>query len=172
MDAHEQWVDPWDWRSRCAELAGSGARMLDFLAAVDLPDAGREGMGEGGQIEVLAHLVDPDRRMRHMVRTRVPRAAPVLDSLVGVFAGAGWHEREAHEMLGVRFAGNDDLRPLLTTGSSDLPLRRTTPLPARVVTPWPGTADPQQASHGGAGRAAARPRTRLRPPGTPEEWQA
>jgi NADH-quinone oxidoreductase subunit C len=117
--------------------------------------------------------VDVDRGARHLVRTRVPRSDPVLDTLVGVFSGAGWHEREAHEMLGVRFRGNEDLRPLLTTGDMGFPLRRTTPLPARLQAPWPGVVDPADrapASAAGGGRGAARPRTRLSPPGIPAEW--
>jgi NADH-quinone oxidoreductase subunit C len=145
--------------------------MLDFLAAVDDPAA--------GQVEVVVHLVDVDARLRHLVRTRVDRAAPVLDSLVPVLPGAAWHEREAHEMVGVGFAGNDDLRPLLTTGDAGHPLRRTTPLVARVGTPWPGASDPADrpaeptaggAGGPGAGRIAARPRSRLAPPGIPAEW--
>ena len=140
--------------------------MLDFLAAIDEPGA--------GEVEVIVHLVDVQRAVRHLVRTRVPREAPVLDSLVTLLPGAGWHEREAHEMVGVRFAGNDDLRPLLSDGSAGHPLRRTTPLPARVQTPWPGAADPADrppaTAAGAPARVAARPRARLQPPGIPPEW--
>ena len=100
---------------------------------------------------------------------RVDRDAPVLDSLVGVYPGASWHEREVHEMFGVTFAGNPDLRPLLTTGDAGHPLRRTTPLPARVATPWPGAVEPSDRPAGD--RVAARPRSRPGPPGVPSEWQ-
>jgi NADH-quinone oxidoreductase subunit C len=162
----EEHVPAAAWRERCAELAAGGAAMLDFLTGVDDPAAGR--------IAVVAHVVDVAARRRVLLRTEVDRADPVLDSIVGVYAGAAWHERETHELLGVRFAGHPDLRPLLTTGAMGFPLRRTTPLPVRVATPWPGATDPADRPAQGAGRSsrvAARPRSRLAPPGVPAEWE-
>ncbi len=161
MRAHEHRVDPEQWESSCAGLAATGATMLDMLTAVDAPGNGR--------IEVVAHLVDVAGGARHLVWTAVNRDVPVLASLVGVYPGAAWHEREVHEMFGVTFAGNPDLRPLLTTGDAGHPLRRTTALPARIATPWPGAVEPSDRPAGG--RVAARPRTRPGPPGVPSEWQ-
>ncbi|MCU0302107.1 MAG: NADH-quinone oxidoreductase subunit C [Candidatus Nanopelagicales bacterium] len=167
MRCDELAVAATSWRATCAELAADGARMLDFLTCVDEPADAR--------IEVLAHLVDVPGRRRVLVRTTVDRADPELDSVVDVLPGAAWHEREAHEMFGVRFTGNPDLRPLLTTGAMGHPLRRTTPLPSRVQTPWPGASDPAERPPEGppvrpGGRVAARPRSRLAPPGVLPEW--
>jgi NADH:ubiquinone oxidoreductase subunit C len=167
MQSAEATVAAGAWLEQCVALAGDGHTMLDFLTAIDDPGAGR--------IEVLAHLVDVAGRRRVLVRTNIPREAPVLDSLVVELPGAAWHEREVHEMFGVRFAGNPDLRPLLTTGDMGLPLRRTTPLPARLQTPWPGAVDPADRPAatvpGSPGlRVAARPRSRLAAPGIPSEW--
>ena len=163
MDVHEHRVQPADWQLHCADLAAAGASMLDMLTAVDDPDAGR--------IEVVAHLVDVDARQRHLVWTGVDRTVAELASLVEVYPGASWHEREVHEMFGVTFVGNPDLRPLLTTGEATFPLRRTTALPARVATAWPGGAEPSDRP--APGRVAARPRPRSRPgpPGIPAQWQ-
>jgi len=161
VHAHEHRVDPAAWQSHCTGLAAAGATMLDMLTAVDDPGTGR--------IEVVVHLVDVPLRQRHLVWTAVPRDDPVLASLVAVYPGAAWHEREVHEMFGVTFAGNPDLRPLLTTGDAGHPLLRTTALPARVATPWPGAVEPSDRPAGG--RVAARARTRPAPPGVPSEWQ-
>lgn len=161
MRADEHRVAATEWLGHCTDLAAAGATMLDMLTAVDDPGAGR--------IEVVVHLVDVVGRARHLVWTAVDRGDPVLDSLVGVYPGAGWHEREVHEMFGVTFAGNPDLRPLLTTGDAAYPLRRSTPLPARIATPWPGAVEPSDRPAGG--RVAARPRTRPGAPGVPSEWQ-
>ena len=147
--------------AHCTDLAAAGATMLDMLTAVDDPSNGR--------LDVVAHLVDVPSRERHLVWTAVERGDPTLDSLVGVYPGAAWHEREVHEMFGVTFAGNLDLRPLLTTGDAGHPLRRTTALPARVATPWPGSVEPSDRPAGD--RVAARPRSRPGPPGIPTEWQ-
>ena len=165
MDVDEIEVAASDWRERAAALAAEGAVMLDFLTAVDDPGA--------GQIELVLHLVDVPGRRRCLVRTRISRAEPHVDSLVEVHPGAAWHEREVHEMFGVRFDGNPDLRPLLTDGTAGHPLLRTTPLPRRVGTPWPGAADPADrpaVRPGASGKVAARPRSRLQPPGIPPEW--
>ena len=161
MHAHDHRVDRSQWLVHCTELAARGATMLDMLTAVDDPG--------GGRIEVVAHLVDVVNRERHLVWTDVDRDDPVLDSLVRVHPGAAWHEREVHEMFGVTFAGNPDLRPLLTTGDAGHPLLRTTPLPARVATSWPGAFEPSDRPAGE--RVAARPRSRPGPPGVLPEWQ-
>jgi NADH-quinone oxidoreductase subunit C len=59
---------------------------------------------------------------------------PEMPSWVGLFAGANWHEREAWEMFGIRFAGHPDLRYLyLPTDFQGHPLRKDFPLLARMV---------------------------------------
>lgn len=164
MDVSEESLRTSQWHARCAELHASGARMLDFIAAVDDPTA--------GEIEVVAHLVDVARRHRHLLRVRVARDAPRVDSLVDLWPGAGWHEREAHELVGVEFVGNPDLRPLLTQGEFTYPLRRTTPLPRRVTTAWPGAVEPSDRPATGQARVAARSRATPTPPGVPPEWES
>ena len=170
MDVTERDVPAADWVDECAALVSQGATMLDFLTAVDDPRAGR--------ITLVVHLVDVAGRRRHLVSATVDRDSPVVDTLIHVCPGAGWHEREVHELFGVSFSGNHDLRPLLTTGEAGFPLRRTTPLPRRLASPWPGAVDPADrppAAVGGtarSGHSAARPRTRAVPPGVHPEWQS
>ncbi len=153
-------VEPVDWRDAISAAAESGASMLDLLGAVDDPDAGR--------IHVVAHLVDVESRRRLFVWTALDRSEPAMSSLIDLYPGAAWHEREIHEMFGVSFPGHADLRPLLTTGDMGHPLRRTTALAARVGTPWPGAVEPSDRP--AAGRVPARPRSRSGPPGVPEQW--
>ncbi len=65
-----------------------------------------------------------------------------IGSWVDTFPGAAWHEREVHEMFGISFAGNPDMRNLyLPTGFEGFPLRKDYPLMARLVKPWPGIVD-------------------------------
>jgi len=47
----------------------------------------------------------------HVLRSPVPSGA--IDTLVDLFAAAGWDEREAHDSYGLRFDGHEPLRPLL-----------------------------------------------------------
>ncbi len=192
MTVRQESVPAARWAARCRDLREAGATMFDFLTAVDHVDT--------GELEVIAHVVDIVARERWIVVTRVDRGLPELDSLAGLYLGADWHEREAAEMFGIMFLGHPDLRPLLTTGPVGHPLRRTTPLPVRVGTPWPGSTDPadsavrvrgaadaapardgdDQAAPAPSGsarpaapphqRVAARARTFARPPGVPPEW--
>jgi NADH-quinone oxidoreductase subunit C len=72
----------------------------------------------------------------------LPTEKPVIDSLVGVYAGADWHEREAAEMFGIDFTGHPNLSALyLPDAFEGNPLRKSFPLLSREVKPWPGKVD-------------------------------
>ncbi len=74
--------------------------------------------------------------------TDLPKEQPRIDSLVGVYAGANWHEREAHEMFGIDFVGHPNLIKLyLPDGFEGYPLQKSFPLLTREVKPWPGKVD-------------------------------
>lgn len=147
------------WRDSIGALRdAAGCTYLDWLSAVDEAPDGRR---------VLAHLVAlPDRPPgvdAVLVRTQLPVGRGRVDSLVPVFAGAAWHEREAAEMFGLEFAGGVDPEPLLLAEHFEgHPLRKDFVLASRVVTAWPGAKDP------GAGADSAPSRRRTRPPGVPE----
>ena len=125
---------------------------FDWLSGVDELDAG---------FAVVLHVFSVRHRHRALLRTRVPRDDARLDSLVGVFPGAAWHERETYEMFGVGFDGHPHLVPLLLPDGFDgHPLRKDFVLAARVAKEWPGAKEPGE-SHTGATRR------RMRPPGVP-----
>jgi NADH-quinone oxidoreductase subunit C len=126
---------------------------FDWLSAVDELDAG---------FDVVLSVYSATHRHRALLRTRVPRSQPRLDSLVPVFAGADWHERETHEMFGIEFSGHPGLAPLLLPpGFEGHPLRKDFVLAARVAKAWPGEKEP----------GGDRPRRRARPLGVPEDWE-
>ena len=65
-----------------------------------------------------------------------------LETIVAIFPGADWHERETHEMFGIGFDGHPYLVNLyLPSGFEGHPLRKDFPLLARHVKPWPGIVD-------------------------------
>jgi NADH-quinone oxidoreductase subunit C len=150
-------VAPEDWlvAVRVArDVAGCG--FFDWLTAVDEQERG---------FTVVMHLYSIEGRHHLLVRTLVPRDAPVLASATGMFRGADWAERETHEMFGVVFEGHPGLAPLLLPGGFEgHPLRKDFALAARAVQDWPGLKEP------GERQPSARSRRRFQPPGVPEGW--
>ncbi|MFI0907979.1 NADH-quinone oxidoreductase subunit C [Streptomyces sioyaensis] len=138
-----------------------GCSYFDWLSAVDEPGTG---------FRICAHLADvarPGTVRRLIVRTTVPHEAAALPTAVEVYAGAGWHERETHEMFGVDFTGHPHLVPLLLPDSFEgHPLRKDFVLAARVAKAWPGAKEPGEPEHGGPKRR------QMLPPGVPDpnEW--
>ncbi|WP_167365938.1 NADH-quinone oxidoreductase subunit C, partial [Streptomyces europaeiscabiei] len=139
-----------------------GCTYFDWLSAVDEPGTG---------FRVAAHVVALAPVRRLLVRTTVPHEAPVLPTAVDIYAGAAWHERETHEMFGVRFEGHPALDHLLLPETFEgHPLRKDFVLAARVAKAWPGAKEPGE-SAAGAGHGAPKRRQML-PPGVPDpnEW--
>lgn len=81
------------------------------------------------RFELNYHLLSIPRRDRVRLRTSVSLQHPVIDSLVPVWPGANWLEREIFDLFGIRFEGHPDLRRiLLPDGFEGAPLRRDFPV--------------------------------------------
>ncbi len=91
------------------------------VTAVDWP--GRER-----RFDVVYHLLSPKHNVRIRVKAQTDEAAPV-PSIIEVFPGADWFERETYDLYGIAFAGHPDMRRLLTDyGFDGHPLRKDFPL--------------------------------------------
>ena len=103
----------------------------------------RSGYAGGDtRIQVFARVVNSTTHIGLNVKADVADNAPAIDSLISIYAGANWHEREAHEMFGIDFIGHSDLRNMyLPIDFEGHPLRKDFPLLARMVKPWPGIVD-------------------------------
>jgi len=91
------------------------------ISAVDWPN--REQ-----RFDVAYHLLSP--RLNQRIRVKVPtdEVTPV-PSLVDIYAGANWYERETFDLYGVLFTGHPDMRRILTDyGFEGHPLRKDFPL--------------------------------------------
>ncbi|MDO9283851.1 MAG: NADH-quinone oxidoreductase subunit C [Aquabacterium sp.] len=85
-------------------------------------------MGQTPRFEVVHHFYSTTHKQRVRLKTRVPEAEPVVASLTPLYGSAAFMERECHDMYGIRFAGNLDLRPiLLYEGFVGHPLRKDYP---------------------------------------------
>ncbi len=93
-----------------------GAR-FNIASGVDTPK----------QIEILYHFSFDELALVVSIRTFVDKEKSEIDSLTPIMKGAGWIEREIHELFGVHFNGNPDLRHLLLPDDwpkDKFPLRR------------------------------------------------
>lgn len=95
-----------------------GFDMLLDVTAVDW-------LGQQPRFEVVWHFYSTKDFSRLRLKTRVPEAQPSVDSLRELYGSAAFMERECHDMFGIRFRGNPDLRPiLLYEGFVGHPLRK------------------------------------------------
>jgi NADH-quinone oxidoreductase subunit C len=77
------------------------------LAAADYPKETPPRM------EVVYHLYSYTHDHLFVLKAHTPREDAVVPSLEALYGVANWHEREAFDMYGIRFAGNSDLRRIL-----------------------------------------------------------
>ena len=81
---------------------------------------------------MVYNLLSVELNQRIRVKTQTDERTPVA-SATSVFPTAGWFEREAWDMYGIMFAGNPDLRRILTDyGFEGHPLRKDFPLTGYV----------------------------------------
>jgi NADH-quinone oxidoreductase subunit C len=80
-------------------------------------------------VELNYHLVSIPRREKVRLRVWLGGDDPVVDSLVPVWPGANWLEREIFDLFGIRFNGHPDLRRILLPDDWEgYPLRRDYPV--------------------------------------------
>jgi NADH-quinone oxidoreductase subunit C len=99
---------------------------LGFVCIIDI--CGVDYPTREKRFEVVYHFLSPRQNARIRLKVATDEATPV-PSITGVFAGAGWFEREAYDLYGILFSGHPDLRRLLTDyGFDGHPLRKDFPL--------------------------------------------
>ena len=112
-----------------ADLFGTAQRLKSefgfdlFLdvTAIDWPE-------RTPRFDVVYHFYSTTHTIRVRLKTRVPDTEPIVDSLVSLYGSANFMERECHDMYGIVFRGNPDLRPiLLYEGFVGHPLRKDYP---------------------------------------------
>ena len=145
----------------------AGLRLFDFLSAIDWlpspfgrdmdsqvdnivhgtdakePDPMQQGYAGGAtRFQLLASMRPANRGPGVLLKCDLPDDDLTVESLIPVYAGANWHERETWEMFGINFTGHPDIRHIYLPGEFEgHPLRKDFPLLARRIKPWPGIVD-------------------------------
>lgn len=98
---------------------------MDYLA--DL--CGADYPGRRHRFEIVYNLFSMKHMHRLILKAQIPENEPAVDSVVPVWSGANWHEREACDMYGILFNGHPDLRRILMPEDWEgYPLRKDYPL--------------------------------------------
>lgn len=113
-------VAPEDLFEACRRAQSDPALACDYLMLLT-------GTDFETAFELVYHLYSYRHHHRLTLKVRIEDYdQPSVASVVSLWPGAAWHERETREMLGIDFPGNPDLRPLLLDDDVDeYPLRRS-----------------------------------------------
>lgn len=100
---------------------------LGYTYLVDL--SGVDNMGEEPRFEVVYELYQFERGESLRLKVRVSEDELTVPTVSDLWATADWHEREAYDMFGIKFAGHPELRRILMwEGYPYYPLRKDFPL--------------------------------------------
>ena len=113
------WVEPGSLGSVASVLHDDEEidfKFLNSISAIDFVE----------HFELVYHLTSISRQQTGMVRSRVyGREEPTAASVVGVWKGADFQEREIWDLMGVRFTGHPNMkRIMLWEGFDGHPLRK------------------------------------------------
>jgi NADH-quinone oxidoreductase subunit C/D len=106
---------------------------LDFKLFLDL--CGVDYLeSRDDRYEVVLHLYSVSKKHHVRLKTTLPESDATVDTLVGVFKGANWFEREAWDLYGTVFKGHPNLSRILTHDSFiGHPMRKDYPTGRRHV---------------------------------------
>jgi NADH-quinone oxidoreductase subunit C len=74
-----------------------------MISAVDWKD----------RFEVVYHISSYRYNLLVQMTAQIPRDDPQVDSVAKIWGGANWHEREAWDLMGIKFIDHPDLRRVL-----------------------------------------------------------
>ena len=96
------------------------------VCSADYPD-------DPERFEVIYHVLSLPHGVRLRVKARVSGDNPAIPSVVPVWKGADFMERETYDLMGIRFSGHPDLRRILMPETYDegYPLRKDFPAEGR-----------------------------------------
>jgi NADH-quinone oxidoreductase subunit C len=118
-------VRPEDLLPLCRFLHDEPGLAFDFL--VDL--CGVDHLPREPRFDVVYLLRSLQTKDRIRLKVSLPGSSPQIPSIVSIWKGADWLEREAYDMFGITFAGHPNLRRILLPSEwNGYPLRKDYPL--------------------------------------------
>ena len=114
-------------------------RMNHLRSLCGVDNARRKDPGLS-RFEVVYNLYSIPHRHEIRIRAEVGDNDPAIDSVVGLWVGADWLERETFDLMGIRFNGHPNLRRILLPEDwKGHPLRKDYPLKGKEE--WAGMTE-------------------------------
>jgi NADH-quinone oxidoreductase subunit C len=115
-------VEAREIRAACRALQSAGYNFFEDVTAVDWFPA-------SPRYQLSYHLLSHALKERIRLRVLIDDPDPMVDSIVPVWAGANYYEREVFDLFGIRFSGHPDLRRILLPDDwKGHPLRKDYPV--------------------------------------------
>ncbi len=115
---------------------------LDYNFLMDLTAVDYLRMEKKPRFEVIYHFFSLSKKWRVRIKVGAEGENPEVDSLVPLWPGANWFEREVWDMFGIRFRGHPDLRRILMYDEFEgHPLRKDYPIRKRQPRVGPGASE-------------------------------
>jgi NADH-quinone oxidoreductase subunit C len=136
-------------RDVCAWLKGNPDAPFNLF--IDI--CGQDRFPKEPRFRVIYHVYAFPANLRLRLEVEVGDHTLEIDSVVPVWKGADWFEREVFDMFGVRFSGHPDLRRLLSPDEyGDHPMRKDFPLEGKFRIESPDDLHPWETGRPGGGK--------------------
>lgn len=99
-------IEPQDWKNFARSLRHGSDWAFDFLFCMTAVDWKTH-------LSMVYHLTSTQYRHNLVVKVKLDRNRPDIDTVSDIWRTATFNEREAYEMFGINFAGHPDLRLLI-----------------------------------------------------------
>lgn len=86
---------------------------IDDANGTKVKDADETEIIEGGTLSVYYNLHSVSLKHKITIKVSTPRKDPQVESVENVWKSANWHEREAFDLVGIKFLNHPDLRRIL-----------------------------------------------------------
>jgi NADH-quinone oxidoreductase subunit C len=115
-------IAPSEIRAACLTLQAAGYSFFEDVTAVDWFPA-------SPRFQLSYHLLSFALKERIRLRVLLDEADPSIDSIVPLWPGANFYEREVFDLFGIRFSGHPDLRRIMLPDDwKGHPLRKDYPV--------------------------------------------
>jgi NADH-quinone oxidoreductase subunit C len=120
-------VEPKDWKALARQLRMCIDTDFDFLFCLTCVDWKTH-------LTMVYHLTSTTHRHTLVVKSKLDRNNPEIETVCDIWRTAEFHEREQYELFGVKFLNHPDLRRLILTDDFEgFPLRKDFEDPVNMI---------------------------------------